>query len=47
MKEMGTLEDYLEECVFIPKEKPEFFGRIFWDSEKNIDKLVDKILTNI
>ncbi len=26
MKEMGTLEDYLEECGFTHKEKPEFIG---------------------
>jgi predicted RNase H-like HicB family nuclease len=26
MKEMGTLEDYLEECGFTQKEKPVFIG---------------------
>ncbi len=26
MREMGTLEDYLEECGFTHKEKPEFIG---------------------
>jgi len=26
MKEMGTLEDYLEECGFTRKERPEFIG---------------------
>jgi len=26
MKEMGTLEDYMEECGFTNKEKPEFIG---------------------
>jgi len=26
MKEMGTLEDYLEECGFTKQESPVFFG---------------------